>query len=129
MTALSRISVSLPGEMFQAQELSLDQEELSLDQEELSLDQEELSLDRPGKSGQLFSDYCFSPRLSPRQMIMSLWSGQEKMKVMFCGQNGSKFSTKASDLQLLDCSSLYLEAQDDLLNEAMQAWNWDFCCL
>ncbi|KAK7889524.1 hypothetical protein WMY93_025084 [Mugilogobius chulae] len=43
---LPDISVSLPGE--------------------LSLDQEELSLDRPGKSGQLFSDYCFSRRLSPR---------------------------------------------------------------
>ncbi|KAK7915402.1 hypothetical protein WMY93_011163 [Mugilogobius chulae] len=36
--------------------------------------QEELSLDRPGKFGQLFSDYCFCfcPRLSPRQ------SGQEQ---------------------------------------------------
>ncbi|KAK7906773.1 hypothetical protein WMY93_015385 [Mugilogobius chulae] len=31
--------------------------------------QEELSLDRPGRFGQLFSDYCFCfcPRLSPRQ--------------------------------------------------------------
>ncbi|KAK7889375.1 hypothetical protein WMY93_024935 [Mugilogobius chulae] len=120
----THISVSLPGEMFQAPTGCPDRNSLTrrnclwtrncLDQEELSLDQENVSAGTvsgpPWKSGQLFSDYCFSPRLSPRQveenMIMSLWSGQEKMKVMFCGQNGSKIQYQSIRFSTLPTNNM-----------------------